>query len=187
MIDKQLFADKMKLFSSLTAQRVSPEMISAFYERFKYSDEQIVLSSIEAMIHDDDKLTFGKLKEKVKHKVLASKEKHENEQINVENWPEIQRQRMKALTEAIQSGSEAVRTLKEYQDKGEGIWSFKNDEIDAKYACHANCDAGWIFYERDGYSYAGCCAICKRGPGKPAHLINPDNYQIIKQGYLRQG
>ena len=187
MINQKVFTDKLKLFASLTAQRISPEMISAFYERFKYSNEGIVLQAIEAMIHDDVKMSFAALKSRIRDKINAQKEKPPVE-INLESWPDIQRQRMKVLTEAVGQGIAAVKVLQAAQASGEGIWAFTAEKLADRYDCHENCDKGTVFYQdKDGNSYAGTCAICKKGPGKPSPLINPDNLQIIKQGQLRQG
>ena len=187
MIGYKTFTEKVKLFSNLTAQRTSPEMITALYERFKYSDQGIVLQAIESMIHDDAKMSFAALKSRVKAKINADKEKSPPG-INLESWPDIQRQRMKALTEAVGQGIAAVHTLQAAQASGEGIWAFTAEKQADRYDCHENCDKGIVFYQdKDGNSYAGTCAICKKGPGKPSPLINPDNLQIIKQGHQRQG
>jgi hypothetical protein len=134
------------------------------------------------MIHDDVKLTFGALKTAIKSKVRQKDPKPEPT-INIDVWPEIQKLRMKALVEAIGKGSAAMEQLKTDQAEGKGIWDFTVEKARERYDCHENCDQGTVFYSgKDGYAYAGSCAICKRGPGKPAPLINPDNLQIIKWG-----
>lgn len=187
MISKDDFRARLKKFGLETSQNIKSEQADALWERFKHYDQAPVWQAIEAMTYDGIRLELKTLREAIKARV-SKKENSQPTEINIETWPAEQRLRIKALSEAIQKGPEAIKKLKEAQDKGEGIWDFSNEKLADRYDCHENCDKGTVFYQdKDGNSYAGTCAICKKGPGKPSPLINPDNLQIIKQGQLRQG
>jgi len=182
MITKEDFRSRLKKFGLEANQAIKAEQADALWERFKHYDPAIIYQALEAMTYDDTRLSLKSLREAVKSKILR-KDPKPDPVINIDIWPETQKQRMRALTEAIGQGSAAVGQLKEDQIKGEGIWDLTAEKARDRYDCHENCDQGSVLYQcKDGSSYAGSCAICKRGPGKPAPLINPDNVQIIKWG-----
>lgn len=41
------------------------------------------------------------------------------------------------------------------------------------------CEGGYVFYRKGGYSYVGSCSMCRRGP-KSYPLVDPVSLQIVE-------